>query len=351
VVVAVATAVALLVLDPPGARSAAAPRYTLEDLGTLGGTDSAARAINNAGQVTGASSLKGDAVTRAFLYDGIRMIELGTPGDQGWGEAINDAGQVAGIASTGSGDARTPSTFVCDTATRFGFRRLPGGWGCAAEGINGAGEVVGQARLSGQRVPHAFLWSDGETTDLGTLGGLTSAAWGINRAGEVVGFAQTADNLDHHAFLYSNGRLQDLGTLGGRDSTAYGINDYGAVVGEATTALEEWHAFFLGSGRMKDLGTLGGPASTAYGINNAGRVVGDSLTRRGELHAFVWDRAHGLHDLNDLIPKGSPLELRQARGINDRGQIVGHGTSSAGEDHAFLLTPQSLSSAPALAGR
>jgi probable HAF family extracellular repeat protein len=344
---ALAAPLALLVLTQPGTRSAAAPRYRLQDLGTLGGSYSAARAINNDGCVTGQSTREGDGVTRAFFYDGIQMVELDTPGEKACGRAINDAGQVAGGVSSGGGDSLTASLFVWDTAPRDaapGVRldsfRLPGGWGCSAEGINDAGEVVGRARLSGQRVPHAFLWRDGETIDLGTFGGRTSAAWAVNRAGEVVGFAQIDGNLDHHAFIYSHGQLQDLGTLGGRDSTAYGINGYSAVVGEATTPLEEWHAFFLGSGRMKDLGTLGGLASTAYGINNTGRVVGESLTRSGDLHAFVWDLAHGLHDLNHLIPGGSPWQLRRARSINDRGQIVGWGVNADGQERAFLLTPE-----------
>ncbi|MGU3443200.1 hypothetical protein ACLBXI_25395 [Bacillus cereus] len=36
----------------------------------------------------------------------------------------------------------------------------------------------------------------------------------------------------HHAFLYSNGAMSDLGTLsGGENSCAYAINDSGVIVG------------------------------------------------------------------------------------------------------------------------
>ena len=52
--------------------------------------------------------------------------------------------------------------------------------------------------------------------DLSTLGGTTSAAFGINNSGQVVGYAKTAGNAADHAFLYSGGGVTDLGTFGGR---------------------------------------------------------------------------------------------------------------------------------------
>jgi probable HAF family extracellular repeat protein len=50
-------------------------------------------------------------------------------------------------------------------------------------------------------------------TDLGTLGGTTSAANGLNAVGQVVGLSATTSG-DQHAFLYSGGIMTDLGTLG-----------------------------------------------------------------------------------------------------------------------------------------
>src|SRR3712207_4732467 len=65
-------------------------------------------------------------------------------------------------------------------------------------------------------------------TDLGAFGAsYTPKAFDINDAGQVVGQA----NL--HAFLYEDGQTRDLGTLGSTHqiSKAYGINDAGQVVG------------------------------------------------------------------------------------------------------------------------
>src|SRR5262245_45113186 len=49
-------------------------------------------------------------------------------------------------------------------------------------------------------------------TDLGTLGGKGSVACGINSRGQVVGFSSIATG-QLHAFLWSHGVMTDLGTL------------------------------------------------------------------------------------------------------------------------------------------
>ena len=69
-------------------------------------------------------------------------------------------------------------------------------------------------------------------TDLGTLGGTNSYAIAINDRGQVVGYSGTDRGMTGHAFLYSDGAMTDLGTLGGAvGSWASAINDRGQVVG------------------------------------------------------------------------------------------------------------------------
>jgi probable HAF family extracellular repeat protein len=74
----------------------------MEDLGTLGGRQSSAYAINSAGQIVG-YALNTNDVSRAFLYDGTKMVDLNDliPPTSGWTNleaavGINDAGQIAG---------------------------------------------------------------------------------------------------------------------------------------------------------------------------------------------------------------------------------------------------------------
>jgi probable HAF family extracellular repeat protein len=105
-------------------------------------------------------------------------------------------------------------------------------------GINNRGQVVGQSATSGD-VVHAFLYSDGQMIDLGTLGGSESFASGINDRGQVVGSSSIAGDTATHAFLYSDGQMQDLNNLLAPNSgwivkEATGINDRGQIAGFGT---------------------------------------------------------------------------------------------------------------------
>ena len=74
--------------------------------------------------------------------------------------------------------------------------------------------------------------------NLGTLPGWSSSyPAGINNSGQVVGESCNTSNYCH-AFLYSGGTMTDLGTLFGQVGSATGINASGQVVGTPlTTAL------------------------------------------------------------------------------------------------------------------
>jgi probable HAF family extracellular repeat protein len=77
------------------------------DLGTLGGTRSEAKAINNRNQVVGFSGTKNNKTyLRAFLYSDHRMTDLGTlGGEDSDASAINDLGDIVGTASTAEGQS------------------------------------------------------------------------------------------------------------------------------------------------------------------------------------------------------------------------------------------------------
>ena len=168
------------------------PSGLAQGLGTLGGYNSVATAINDAAQVVGYSNPPyGNAPYHAFIYSNGIMTDLGTLGGAAsYARGINDLGQVAGGAST-----------------------------------TAAGNF------------HAFLFSNGTMTDLGTLGGSFSIANGINNSGQVVGESTMSSSSGAGAaFLYSSGVMYNLNSLVPTGSglvleTATAINSNGDIVG------------------------------------------------------------------------------------------------------------------------
>jgi len=334
------------------------PRYTVTDLGTLGGSFSVALGNSNNGLVTGLSSLLGDQNAHAFLWrHGVRT-DLGTLGGPDSIPAFappNERGEVGGGAETstpdpneedfcGFGTHLTCLPFVWQDGVMTALPTLGGNNGIANQ-INNRGKVAGAAESTTQLPPclqglaTPVVWEKGVIQELPMFpGDLAGVARAINDKGQAAGF--TAGCRDGHALLWQNGTATDLGNLGGTFSGAEAINNQGKVVGFShlpgdTTS----HAFLWQDGVITDLGKLPGDIfSVALGINNEGQVVGDSFGARGE-RPFLWENGV-MTDLNALIPAASSLILIDANGINSRGEIAGIAFQiSTDEFHAYLAIP------------
>jgi probable HAF family extracellular repeat protein len=171
------------------APSATAQGFTVTDLGTLGGINSQATAINNRGQVVGFSTLQGEAITRAFLWEDGVITDLGSLGGTfSKANAINNRGQVVGASEITANAARHAVLFDRHGITDLGA--FPGSLVGAAFGINNRGDIFGGSTTEGSSRSgpfHAAQFKDGGGTDLGTLGGPTSFAAGVNNHGQAVG--------------------------------------------------------------------------------------------------------------------------------------------------------------------
>ena len=340
----------MLILGLGMPHSIYAQKYTITDLGTLGGPRTFAYDINEQGQVVGYSETSekgGEFPAHAVIWSGGTITDLGTLGGQrSYAYSINQQGLVAGYSYTS--DANGGAFLAGKSITMNNLGTLPGGSLSKAYGINKDGQITGFSEISmnGWIVDHAFLSKDGAMQDIGTLGGLYSYGRGINDSGQVVGYSENANGAAH-AFLWeikeTEKIMYDLKTLGGSDSYANRINNMAQVVGCSLTGGGESHAFFLGENGMIDLGTLGGNESEALGINDLGQVVGYStVTVNGSAkwHAFIWENGQGMQDLNNFMPADSGWELAVASGINNQGQIVGWGYINEEDvERAFLLTP------------
>ena len=331
----------------PAPASSVAESWAITDLGVESGfTSSYAIAINNAGQVVGLSYRNDDAsgasaMQRIFLYaDGV-LRGIGPMGNlRADVAAINDAGQIAGSAFVPD-PAGVPDwhAFLYSDGEWADLGTLSGSANSHAFGLNNTAQVVGLSAAQGGQY-HAFLYSNGSMSDLGTLGGPDSSAAAINDSGQVAGSSATADGQTH-AFLYSNGVMADLGTPGADPiSYATAINNAGQVAGNSyTPGGGASSAFLYGAGRMQALGSLGGAGSGATALNDAGEVVGWSDTGSdGEPHVFLYrnGRMLDLNTLPEVLAAG--WELRYAAAINNAGQIAGRGIID-GRERAFLLSP------------
>jgi probable HAF family extracellular repeat protein len=134
---------------------------TYTDLGSVGGgarTDTAATAINAAGQVVGWSTAA-DGTVHAFVYSNSQMNDLGTIAPYyAYPVAINAGGMVAGNLTTYVGGP--VGAFVCVNSVMSTFdSRLDGSgsaWsGLTITGLNDAGWIAGYGTINS--MTHAFL--------------------------------------------------------------------------------------------------------------------------------------------------------------------------------------------------
>jgi probable HAF family extracellular repeat protein len=258
------------------------------------------------------------------------------------------------------------ATVASAANTRWTITDIGQPWDGQAQGLNNRGEVTGWMRVpTNSPFHHAYIFSNGETRDLGVPPGqFFSNGYGISNNGYVVGdngsqpfvwrngewtvvpypgtFTDVSESgtavggvrfpgtLDSHATSFKDGVLTDLGTMGGGGwSFAWAINNSGTIVGNASlptppfSGLFKFRGFVYENGVMRDIGTLGGTSSYLYDVNNSGTAVGASDLANGRMVATVYEGGV-LHPLAE-IPGNSA-----ARSVNARGDVVGSSDAGGG---------------------
>jgi probable HAF family extracellular repeat protein len=268
-----------------------------------------------------------------------------------YANGINDAGQIAGYYTDGSGtQGFLLSGGSLTTLNNPAVVNPPGEHYTLPWGINNSTQIAGSFN---QGSSSAFLYNNGVYTTLASGGGLQGGYFGqgINDAGQVVGYSYFALGTTYgqaSGFIYTNGaftRLNDPSAVtnpfGPTGTFAEGINNAGQVVGYYNGA-NGTHGFLYSNGVYTTLDDpLGVDGTYATAINNTGQIAGYFIGANG-YHGFVY--SGGTYTTID-DPQAAGYTF--VYGINDAGQVVGSYRDASGGTHGFVAT---LPAAPPPAG-
>ncbi|MGV3655941.1 MAG: PKD domain-containing protein [Noviherbaspirillum sp.] len=320
---------------------------SMRDLGTLGGENSEAVAINDAGQVAGNAQVP-DGFYHAFRYDpdnvNGQIVELESRESRTTG--INASGHVIGELIDGD------VPYIHDGGT---LQTLGVGYS-AAKAINDDGFVVG---CSIDPVPNSFFYDGNTLTFLSktTLRKYDSedffasaSAIALNNAGQFIttinfhSHSSTQVAFTHAAIWNDINTSQLIGLPDESRSIALDINDVSQVLGQSWNAAGKSRGFvWMPAGEIADIGNLGGDETIPVSFNLSGQAIGQSQNADGEWRAFAWTASQGMVDLNTRLrnaPDG--LVLENALAIADNGSIV----ALTNEGDLVLLTTAADNTAP-----
>jgi probable HAF family extracellular repeat protein len=161
---------------------------TLLDLGTLGGIQSFAYGINNAGTIVGVAQ-NTEGVGEAFLYSNGRMQSIGGSLSSNFVPfAINDNGWITGELNTSTttttGTTSTTDAVLYINGKLYNLGTLAGFTGSAGVSINNSGTVIGTSTLG------VFIYSGGKMYDLNAL--LETGGWKVTGVGHINDVGQIA---------------------------------------------------------------------------------------------------------------------------------------------------------------
>lgn len=246
--------------------------------------------INNKGTVVGTAHIANLGENHSAFWSESKLTELGTLGGTfSIARDINNNGIIVGHSYTARPGYPQEHAAAWINGTAKDLGALPGGFKSFAEAINDNGKIVGASWVKGGLSEHAVLWDsvNSKAIDLGTLtGNGNSYAFDINNTNQAAGWSTPNVLLQSsHAVIWNDTKIQDLGSFGG-ESQAFSINNDGYVVGYSalsTGASPDVHAFIWHENTgMVDLNTYldqgsvdaGWVLVSANDINNNGWIIG-----------------------------------------------------------------------------
>lgn len=207
---------------------------------TIDSPSSYATDINNDGVIVGHYNLNSAPhFHRGFYIDESGFHDIGTLGGTNtFVRAINNNNQIVGQSDRRSGFFDFGTAFLYENGEMKSLGTLENGAISLANDVNDHGIAVGLATLAGHSYGKAVIFKDGDVVNLGNLTNNiyhSSVANGINNLNQVVGTSEYFSTLNH-AFIWENDVLYDLNQFLLPDAgwtliSAHDINDNGLIVG------------------------------------------------------------------------------------------------------------------------
>jgi probable HAF family extracellular repeat protein len=306
-----------------------AVKYSITDLGTLGGDMSIAKAINNVGDVVGYAKNQTGALHACVWVHG-RVTDLGI-----YGRALGINNSQAVVGDERTNQSHVGHAFKWTHGILTDLTPLDN-HDSMATCINDTGTIVG-TYSQGEGLPIGCYWNSGGMHKI-VAAGERSNICAISRHGHIVG--TVARNMHHVlgvAFIWRSGRLSILPAPAlAQCSAATAINDRDIVVGYIESRQGNqpyvWHI-----GKSITYWRLSSSIGEANAINDSGVIIGETNIYGAGSRAAMWLNGQQI-DLNAAISASKHWTLVRATGINDKGQIVGQGIHD-GHERGFMLTP------------
>jgi pimeloyl-ACP methyl ester carboxylesterase len=245
--------------------------------------------------------------------------------------AINNLGTVVGTYATPDPISELRYHAFTLINGQYSSFDVPGANYTTANGINDAGEIVGDGW--GPTSANGYLLSGGQFSSIMATSDPTAitSAQGINNARTIIGYyhPNPVPGFQVHGFMLLGNGVTTIDLAGMPYSILYGISNSGAAVGSASDASGKVVAFQSTNGLIS---VITDPPADQWlsvgGINRDGKIVG-GVTHGGIILA-------GKRFSNFNCPDAQGLQLRN---INDRGGMVGAFLDPNGAGWRAFYTP------------